>query len=338
MRKLNHLPPPVVGVARPLPATEARQNLWLWVMVALLAALFCARARGGEEDPAKALDKTLESKRAAADLRSAAANALTPDQQKAVKDKMKSAQTAEQKKKDMAEYKEKTLDNLGAIKEMFAKAEESWKNQKFGEAGLLYNSVATATVPGAEQMVETSRGRMVEMEDLAKKHLESADDNDLKREYVKEVDELALVHKEFTLTKTHETAWRRLVTLKSRPEVAGYVEMAQAEALETDGKLMDAINLYKSIASNPRYENTIPGLKARRKLEELDKNEATAAKIKTEVDTKADKEAPVLLTNAKNFISNNMPKQAMEKLQQIVEKYPSAKCAEEAKKLLAELK
>jgi TolA-binding protein len=140
------------------------------------------------------------------------------------------------------------------------------------------------------------------------------------------------------VTKAHDTALRRLITLKSRPEVAGYVEMSQAEALETDGKLMDAIRIYESVAANPRYENTVPALKARRKLDDLNKNEATKAKIKTENDAKADKEAPMLLARARDFVSNNMPKQAMEKLEQVVAKFPNSKYAEEAKKMLADLK
>ncbi|MCY3023388.1 MAG: hypothetical protein NTW87_30785, partial [Planctomycetota bacterium] len=87
-----------------------------------------------------------------------------------------------------------------------------------------------------------------------------------------------------------------------------------------------------------RYENTVPALKARRKLEELNKNEATKAKIKAEGDAKADREAPLLLYAAKNFLANNYPKQAMEKLQQIVDKFPTSKWAEDAKKQLADLK
>jgi TolA-binding protein len=114
--------------------------------------------------------------------------------------------------------------------------------------------------------------------------------------------------------------------------------MSQAEALETDGKLMDAIRIYESVAANPRYENTVPALKARRKLDDLNKNEATKAKIKTENDAKADKEAPMLLARARDFVSNNMPKQAMEKLEQVVAKFPNSKYAEEAKKMLADLK
>jgi hypothetical protein len=305
--------------------------------VALLACLISACARC-EEDPQKALEARIAADRNTAAHNAAVNNARTPEEAKAAMDKQRKARNDAQKKQDLAEYKEKVLGNLAAVKELFAKAEESWKNQKYAEAGQLYNSVAMATVAGSEEMVETSRGRMVEMEDLAKGHLKAADDNDIKRDYLKELDELSLVVKEFGLTKTHDTAQRRLITLKSHPEVAGYVELSAAESLETDGKLMDALNIYKSVAANPRYENTVPALKARRKLEELDKNEATRSKIKTETDAKADKEAPLLLASAKNFLLNNKPKEAIAKLQTVVEKFPDSKYAEEAKKQLAGLK
>jgi len=307
------------------------------ITLTVLAGLTCVCARC-EEDPAKVLEARINAARASTELNNAATNAKNTDEKKAADDKLRKARNEAQKKQDKAEYKEMIMGNLAAVKEMFAKAEESWKNQKYNEAGQLYSSVALATVAGAEDMVETSRGRLVEMEDLAKGHLKGADDNDLKREYVKEVEELGLVVKEFGLTKTRETALRRLITLKSRPEVAGYVELSTAESYETDGKLMDAVAIYKSVAANPRYENSVPALKARRKLEELEKNEATRTKMKTEADAKADKEAPVLLASAKNFLLNSKPKEAMEKLQMVIDKFPDSKYAEDAKKQLTGLK
>jgi hypothetical protein len=318
----------------------ARLRFWaaLWMLLAALAAAGSVRVRAEEDKAQKELEARLKAARENAAVRSALDNARTDDAKKALKEKMKSAQAKDQEKKDLAEFKQKTLDNLGSIKELFAKGEEAFKNQKFGEAGQAYSSVALATVPGSEEMVETSRGRLVEMEDLAQGHLKAADDSDLKREYVKEVEELALICKEFGQTKTKETALRRLITLKSRPEVAGYVEMAHAESLETDGKLIEAATAYDSVARNPRYENTIPGLKARRKLADMKKDEATGAKLKAEADAKADREAPILLASAKNFVANNRPKDALEKLQIVVEKFPNTKYAEEAQKRMAELK
>lgn len=321
--------------------TEQRRQAvaWLLVACALAAMALCSPLKAEDDKKAqKEYENRLKQQRAAADLRNSVDNATTEQQKNAAKRAVKEAQSKEQQRRDMAEFKQKTLDNLASIKEMFAKAEDSWKNTKYCEAGALYASVSLATVPGSEQMVETSRGRMVELEDLAKTHLKNADDADLKRDYVKQVEELALINREFTATKTREVALRRLVNLKSRPEVSGHVEIAQAEGLEADGKLMEAITAYTSIATNPRYENSVAALKAKRKLDELNTNETTREKIKLETDAKADREAPILLASAKNFVSNNLPKQAIEKLQQVIDKYPDSKYAEDAKKQISELK
>jgi len=309
------------------------------ILLAIMGSLLIAgRARAEDDAAAKAYDQRLKNARNSSALQNAYDNAKTDQEKSAAKKALSDAKAKDQGKKDMAEFKQKTLDNLANIKELFAKAEDNWKNKLFGDAAPLYNSVSMATVPGAEQMVETSRGRMVELEDLAKNHLKSADDNDLKRDYSKEVEELAVVNRDFTLTKSHEVAVRRLVNLKSRPEVAGVVELAQAEGYEADGKLMEAVKLYESIGNNPRYENSVPALKAKRRLEELGKNDETRTKIKTEVDAKADRECPALISSAKNFVSNNLPKQAIEKLQMVIDKYPDSKYADEAKKQLSELK
>ena len=141
----------------------------------------------GEDGQDADYQKKLAAMRAAAEQRAAEASATTDEAKAAAKKKADAAKAKDEEKKSLAEFKQATLDNLGIIKEMFAKAEEDWKNKKYLEGSLLYSSVATATVPGSEQMVETSRGRMVELEELAKERLKAADDADMKRDYAKEV-------------------------------------------------------------------------------------------------------------------------------------------------------
>ena len=239
-----------------------------YVIIIFVLLSFAVRA----EEPSP-IDEKIKHQRTKAELQQAVDTARDEESKKAAQRKLKDLAAKEQGKKDLADYKSKVLGNLDAIKEMFAKAEESWKNQKYGEAGLFYSSVVAATAPGAEQMAETSRGRLVEMEDLAKERLKAADDFDLKREYMKEVDELTFVCRELALTKAKDVAFRRLITLKSRPDVSGYVDLAEAEAAEIDGKTEKAKLLYMRIAENPRYEGTLPALKARLKLERIEKSE-----------------------------------------------------------------
>lgn len=252
-------------------------------------------------------------------------------------DKEKAQIAKEIQQKDFAEYKESTLNNLASIKELFAKAEDAWKNKNFRTAGSFYNSVALANVPGAEQMADTSRGRMTELEGLAKQHLAAAIDAESEANFSKVIDELMVITQEFSMTATSALATRRLVNIKGRPEVAAYLELSQAEALENNGKLLEAEALYKSVATNPRYEHSVAALKANRKLGDFKGNEEMQAKLKVELSSKADNEAPVLLLTAKNFISNKMTRQAREKLQQVIEKFPDSTYAEQARQKLTEL-
>jgi len=321
-------------------SVEARIGVSVLVLLAS-TALLCRTlpaGEGGGRQAQKEFDNRLKQQRSEAELRNAVDSARSVEERQRAQKAMNAARDAEEKKRSLAEYKEKTMLNLGSVKELFAKAEEAWKEKNFGRAGPLYSSVAGATVPGSEEMADTSRNRMLEMEDLARVKLKTADDADLKRDYTKEVDELSYILRELNMTSGREVALRRLASLKSRPDVAGLVDVAEAEGLEAEGRLLDAVAAYSAIANNPRYDNTIASLKARRRIEALGANEDTRVKLKTESDAKADREAPVLLGSAKNFMANNMPKQAVEKLQTVIDKFPDSKYAEEAKQKLSELK
>jgi TolA-binding protein len=195
-----------------------------------------------------------------------------------------------------------------------------------------------ATVKGSEKLVDDSRKRLIEMEDLAQQHLNAANDADLARDYVKEVEELGIVLREFAFTKAVEQATTRLAALKPRKEVAGLIELAQAGAAESAGNLAQAYKLYKAIAENPRYENTLAALKGKKAAEKLQNDEATRENLKTQLKAEADKEAPPLLNSGHNFLLNHQEAQAKEKFQQVVEKYPGTDYAEEAKKELAKLR
>jgi hypothetical protein len=322
---------------------EFKRQLIVSGAILVASTLLLTSAVRAEGDDQKALDKRLAQQRADAEMKNADTSRMTADQLAAYKTKVAQAKDKAQKQADLAEFKEKSMNNLADIKAMFQKAEEAFKVGKtdqtqYAIASPLYNSVAMATVPGSEQMAETSRSKLIELEQLAQKALHDAEDADMKQDYVNEVQLLAGIVKDFYQTKTKANALNRLVSLKSRPDVAGYVELAQAESLEADGKMTEAVALYSSIAGNPRYENSVPQLKASKKVEELGKNEEVAAKIKADTNAKADKEAPVLLGAAKNYVANNRPKQAIEKLQLILEKYPDTRYAEDARKQLEELK
>ncbi len=301
-----------------------------WLVSCATLGVFAAQSDADKAE--KTADAALKANRDAAEARVAdpadTANGKKVDAKK----------VAAQKKADLAEYKGQVKDNLSSVKAMFQTAEQAWKAKDYKQAGTFYASVAQATVPGSEEMVETSVLRInSEMENLAKDHIRAADDAGLIRDFMKEIDELSIVLKDFGITKSRADAFRKLTNLKTKPEVAGFVEFSQAEQLLADNKLTEAIAAYTAIVSNSRYEHSIPALKSQRKLDELNKNEETRARVRTEFTAKADKEAPQLLNAAKNFATNNMPKKAKEKLEIVLDKYPGTTYAEEAKKQIDEL-
>ena len=327
------------------PDESVRLRRLAWLAAALLAAGLALKAAAGEEKTAPPVfDNSGDMQSLEARLR----KAYDEYQKKSATDQKKTDQQAAAgqgaaqnakggKTPDDPEYKEKIAANQARIKELFALAEEKFKENKYREAAQYYASVVMANAPKTEQQVEESRKRFIEMEGLAQQHLKNADDADLSRDFVKEVDELAIVVKEFPFTKVDPVAHRRMVALKIRPDVAGTVEMAEAEALEAGGDVVAALKQYKSISENPRYENSLAAMKAKRKLELLSKDEAVAEKVKTDLQAKADKDAPPLLNSAKNFLANNMPAKAKEKLRSVVEKFPGTSFAVEAEKQLQQI-
>lgn len=304
-------------------------------LTSALLASFTSLSLFAAADPAdKALDTALQSNRAAAEARSADPSASSTTGNK----KVDAKKVAAQQKADLAEYKGMVKDNLASIKAMFTAAEQAWKAKNYKQAGAFYQSVAQATAPGSEEMVETSNLRInSEMENLAKDHIRAADDAGIVRDFMKQIDELSIVVKDFGITRQREDATRKLTSLKTRPEVSGFVDYAQAEQLLADNKLTEAFNALNAIANNPRYEHSIPALKASRKIDELNKNEETRSRLKAEFVAKADKDAPQLLNAAKNYAVNDMPKKAKEKLETVIDRYPGTPYADEAKKQLDQL-
>ncbi|MBI3829629.1 MAG: hypothetical protein HY291_08940 [Planctomycetes bacterium] len=332
---------------RVLPKTERYQRaLWLALLLAALVLLTCRISRA-EGDAPKMFDGGADSKSLEDRLRSA----YDEYQKKSAASAGQQGQAAGQQggggkggknggkpmNADDAAYKEKVAQNQASIKEMFAAAEAKFKEGNYREAASFYASVVLANVAKTEQLVDDARKRFIEMEGLAQEHLKAADDADLQRDFMKEVEELAVINREFPFTKVFETAQRRLVSLKTRPDVAGSVEFAEGESLEASGNLVEALKKYKSISTNPRFENSLAAMKAKRKLETLEKNEATRDQLKNDLQALAEKQAPALISSAKNFLSNNMPAQAKEKLRAVMEKYPGTTFAEDAKKQLDQI-
>lgn len=343
------------------PNPQMRAAGWrtLFLLIGVTGVWMALPLHGADATDKQTYEERLKKEREAAERREQA-NGTTDA---ATRRKEMNRRENEDKQRGLAEYKEQMLNNLAAVKDAYAKAEDAWKQSlefskvtpeqwaamapeektdalkqdQYRTAAAYYKSISMATVLGAEQMVETARARLLAMEDIGKKRLTEADDADLKQDYVREVDVLAAIIRDFEQTKSKDAAARRLLTLKSRPDVSAHVDLAQAQVLDAQGKWTEALGLYTAIANNPRYENSVAALKAKRRMNELQNNEESRGKIKAELSAKADKEAPLLLNAARNYMANNRPKLALEKLQSIVEKFPDSKYAEDARQQIKEL-
>ena len=280
---------------------------------------------------AKTLDKQLQQSYDSGQVRDRQ-NAGTTTKQDAA------ARAKDLQKKDVAEYKENMLNNLAAIKELEKRGEDDMKSQNYDDASFCFNSVSMATVPGSEDLAETARGHLQDLEDLAIKKWHEAEDADIARDYVKEADCCLYILKEFPRTKAKDKALAGITALRSRPEVSAFEEYRKAEDLEGKGQLIEAEKIYDALVNNPRYEHMVATLMAKRKLDGMNENEQTRAAKKAELDARAAKDAPGMLTTARNYRANNMPNEAVRKLQEIVDKFPGTAFAEQAAKQIAELK
>lgn len=242
--------------------------------------------------------------------------------------------------KDKA-YREKLKESMTDLKEMEKAAEELYSAKSYREAASLYKSITMANIPNAEKhvsaVVEKARERLIEMEGLAQKEIRDAEDADLARNYIKAIDHLTVVLRDYPFTKANATAVSRLSAFKSRKDVAAYVEFAECEAAEASGDLAKAVSGYQRLLDNPRYEGTVPVFKAKKRIEVLKTDEATRDALKQQVQAVADKEAPPIINTAKNFLMNNQPGPAKEKFQMVIDKFPGTTYAEEAQKEIEKL-
>lgn len=328
--------------------------IWEVLIVCFAAGMLIAGGTFGEESAAPpgtpvepkrgdiiSLDKNTLSEKQMKELeermRKAAKELTEKKQQEARRDKdFKYDPKDPRSKEEQLRAKQAQKANLAMIKEMKAKADDAFKNQRYREAAQFYGSIALADVPGSETMAEEARAKFVEMEKLAQGHLDAAEDLILQRQYVKAVEELRIVVNEFPFTDVAPKAAARLRGLQGRKEVAAYCAYAEAEGLEQAGNYRAAIKAYRDIVA--KHPDSVPAVRSEKRLAALEKDEAIQEKVKAEIAAEAEAQAPAIFNIADNFVKIGMKDSAREKLVLIVEKYPGTPQAEEAKKRLEALK
>lgn len=233
---------------------------------------------------------------------------------------------------------EKLFENLEGVRKLFKLAETAFADGRFCEAGRLYKSVSLATVKGSEDMSASARDRLIDIEKIAQERLVLARDADFKADYATELRELSYLDKELSETNAGKEAARLRIILRSKPAGAAFIDLDDANRLETDRKFSEALAHYLAIASNPRYADTIAAIQAGKKAAKLQQDLPRLEASNTESAAKSEAKASALLLSAQNLLANKLRPEAMEKLRQLVESYPDSRSAIEAKKLLNSIK
>jgi hypothetical protein len=98
------------------------------------------------------------------------------------------------------------------------------------------------------------------------------------------------------------------------------------------------VERFIAVAENPRYQNTVGSIEARRQAKELNDNPVLHKAIDAENATKAERDARSRLAMARNLLKSNANDKAIVALNEIIVLYPDTPVASEAKKLLETIK
>jgi tetratricopeptide (TPR) repeat protein len=233
-----------------------------------------------------------------------------------------------------AEHQQAEQANQVFVKNLLVQAEALFRAGKFREAYQFYTSVTHSTLEEARGEREQALARIREMDELAKQLLRRADDAALARDYVKEIECLSEITKQFHFSGSNLEAAARLSALKSKPEVVGYLLLADAERLDAEQRYAEAMKFYRELTENERYAMTVPGMKAARRIKELEQNPDIMNEIKT---TQHQGEITRLLRDAKNFALNKRWHEARSLYEEIRTRFPDTPEAAEAAQRLADL-
>jgi len=266
---------------------------------------------------------------------------LTDQQRQQISQRINQARQQQQKqqqdtdKKAQQKLKEDQKLTATLIKELFGKAEAAFKEGNYSAAGNYYTSVSTATVPGTEQMAAQAKMKLEEIERLAEQKYQEAELLLLQGDYAAAAEAFSSIVTTFPFTETAKKADVKLRILRTTPKAAAAVLYADAMAEISAENYPAAVKLLRQIVE--KYPDEVAALKARTKLQELEKSTDVQASLKADSNLRADKVCPKWVSMAKNYVMNNQKDRAREYLLRVVAEFPESTYADEAVKMLAEL-
>ncbi len=263
---------------------------------------------------------------------------LTDQQRQSIQNRMsqerKKRQTNNKKKKQAEQKKERKL-SLALLKELYKKAEEAYGEENFSTAYNYYTDVATATLKGTEKMVTKSKARITEIDKMSRQKLTEGQLKQLQGDYAAAVELYSSVISAFPYSDVAAEADRKLRVLKNTPKAAAAVLYADALAELSAENYPSAVKKLQEIVD--KYPKEVAALKAKMKLESLEKDEAVQESLKADSDLRAEKYCPKWMNTADNYIMNGLNGRAREFLLRIVAEFPTSTYADTARKKLAGL-
>ena len=148
-------------------------------------------------------------------------------------------------------------------------AEKKFQQGKYREAAKLFMALASVEPPMSPPMLAAARKRLADMEGMAQKHLDAERDAYRRCEYLRGVEELTIILREFPFTKAKDEAVKRLSPGQPSEHQEAYEKFWQAKRMESQGNLSEALRMYRAIAEDPRYQGIVPGFNAKRKVRYL---------------------------------------------------------------------
>jgi len=249
--------------------------------------------------------------------------------------RQEAARKRAEEKRRRAEIKKAMKENLGLIKELFKKAEEAFKEESYATARNYYEDVASATVKGAEKMVQSSKSRLMEIEKIGEQRLQAAELMLLKTEYAAAAEELAAIVATFPFTDVSKKAEGKLRILKNTPRAAAAVLYADALGELNAENYPGAVSKLKEVIS--QYPGQVAAMKAEKRLAEAEKDPAVQEALKVDKELMAEKLCPKWMNMANNYLLNGQKGRAKEYLLRITSEFAGTSYASEAEKKLKDI-
>jgi len=210
------------------------------------------------------------------------------------------------------------------------KADELFKDGKYGAAASLYRSILALRVKAPP--VAAARGKLAKIDEMAEAQLEAAQADLKDKAYADAVPKLAELERNFGPTKAGQAARKELARLRTLAEAKDAFAALEARAAAKGPGEPDA-----TPEVDVEAECKIDGFSD----EELDALDAMAQggepRQSPQQAADAARKARRLLGLARNWITNKRPDKAKDLLRKVIEDYPDTLYAEQAKAVLSGL-